>query len=258
MRETWIVSKPGHGSVTHRDHSGDSDGEADRERDDRVRSSPDASNVRGSPALHRSPSPRDPPPDRDSTLASSSRRLCEMRAYGTAEEGVAVGSSGIAAVLCVAGMLVALVGCSSTARDAPTQSSALGDNAITVGSFNFAESEVLAEIYSQALEAGRLSRAPGVRLGPREFVAPALARRTPRARSRVRGHRVALLEPRDEVATADVGRRTRGSIATLAPRHITALTPAPAQDANTFVVTRATANRERLRTLSDVGRVAPG
>ena len=35
------------------------------------------------------------------------------------------------------------------------------------------------------------------------------------------------------------------------------LAPSPAQDANTFVVTRATAEREDLRTLSDLAAVAP-
>ena len=35
------------------------------------------------------------------------------------------------------------------------------------------------------------------------------------------------------------------------------LAPSPAQDANTFVVTRETAEREHLRTLSDLAAVAP-
>ena len=38
---------------------------------------------------------------------------------------------------------------------------------------------------------------------------------------------------------------------------LVALDPAPAQDANAFVVTRQTAERFGLRTLSDLGRVAP-
>ena len=43
----------------------------------------------------------------------------------------------------------------------------------------------------------------------------------------------------------------------LGRRQITALAAAPAQTANTFVVTRGTADRYGLRTLSDVSRVAP-
>ena len=50
----------------------------------------------------------------------------------------------------------------------------LGDDAITVGSFDFPESVLLGELYSQALEEHgfRVERALG--LGPREFVGPAL------------------------------------------------------------------------------------
>ena len=43
----------------------------------------------------------------------------------------------------------------------------------------------------------------------------------------------------------------------LAERGVTVLAPSPAQDANTFVVTRETAEREHLRTLSDLAAVAP-
>ena len=70
------------------------------------------------------------------------------------------------------------------------------DAVITVGSFDFAESRLLAEIYSQTLEGAdiRVRRAFG--LGPREFVAPALARRARRVRPRVRGHRGPVPEPR--------------------------------------------------------------
>jgi osmoprotectant transport system substrate-binding protein len=39
--------------------------------------------------------------------------------------------------------------------------------------------------------------------------------------------------------------------------HVTALAPAPAQDANAFVVTRRTADRYRLRSLKDLAAAAP-
>ena len=51
----------------------------------------------------------------------------------------------------------------------------LHDKVVTVGSFDFAESRLLAEIYSQALEGGRIRVRRAFGLGPREFVAPALA-----------------------------------------------------------------------------------
>ena len=76
--------------------------------------------------------------------------------------------------LLVAGSLVAAAGCGGAGpRPSP---SALGDDAITVGSFDFAESRLLAEIYSQALERDQFPVKRAFSLGPREFVAPALSR----------------------------------------------------------------------------------
>ena len=51
----------------------------------------------------------------------------------------------------------------------------LDDDAITIGSFDFAESVLLAEIYGQALEHAGLTVERAFQLGPREFVAPALS-----------------------------------------------------------------------------------
>lgn len=161
----------------------------------------------------------------------------------------------VSAALCVATILVALVGCSSTANH-PRSSSALGDNAITVGSFNFAESKVLAEIYSQALEGGGFHVVRAFDLGPREFVAPALTRGLLELVPEYAGTSLLFSSLGTKVATADAQETRATLIRTLAASHVTALEPAPGQDANTFVVTSATANRERLHTLSDVARVA--
>ena len=58
--------------------------------------------------------------------------------------------------------------------DEATESSALDDDAITVGSFDFQESVVLAEVYSRALEDAGYRVERQFALGPREFVGPAL------------------------------------------------------------------------------------
>src|SRR5215207_3052106 len=70
---------------------------------------------------------------------------------------------------------IALAACSSSS-DRSTSESALDDDAITVGSFDFAESRVVAEIYAQALESHGYKVVRAFGLGPREFVEPALAR----------------------------------------------------------------------------------
>ena len=133
----------------------------------------------------------------------------------------------------------------------------MGDNAITVGSFDFAESEVLAEIYGQALERGGFHVRRAFDLGPREFVAPALTRGLLELVPEYAGTALQFASLGRQSSTGSV-RATRASLVqTLGNSHVTALEPAPAQDANAFVVTRETAARYGLRTLSDVAKIAP-
>ena len=71
-------------------------------------------------------------------------------------------------------VLLLLAACTTGAhQSAPATQGA--DDAITVGSFNFQESVLLAELYSQALEAGGYHVQRAYELGTREFVDPALA-----------------------------------------------------------------------------------
>ena len=65
---------------------------------------------------------------------------------------------------------------------------------VTVASFDFAESRLLAEIYAQALERSGLRVRRAFGLGPRELVAPALREGLDRRRARVRRHGGAVPE----------------------------------------------------------------
>jgi osmoprotectant transport system substrate-binding protein len=156
----------------------------------------------------------------------------------------------------VAGLLLALTACSSTA-DHATSSTSLRDNAITVGSFNFAESELLAEIYSQTLERGGYPVRRAFDLGPREFVAPALARGLVEFVPEYAGAALDFASLGTQSATGNARATANSLDRALEQHHVAALDPAPARDANAFVVTRATAVRENLRRLSDLVGVAP-
>jgi osmoprotectant transport system substrate-binding protein len=133
----------------------------------------------------------------------------------------------------------------------------LHDKVVTVGSFDFAESRLLAEVYSQALEAGdvRVHRAFG--LGPREFVAPALAQGLVEFVPEYSGTALRFLSLGATTPGVDVAQTHAALVRTLVGHHATALAPAPAQDANAFFVTSATAARYDLHTLSDLEAVAP-
>ena len=127
---------------------------------------------------------------------------------------------------------------------------------ITVGSFDFAESALLAALYGGALERRGLPVAYRLRLGPREFVLPALHRGLVDVVVEYSGTANQFLR----VAKEPVRARPEATHAALArasgAANAVAAAAAPAQDANTYVVTRRTATRYGLRTISDLAPVA--
>jgi len=135
---------------------------------------------------------------------------------------------------------VALVGMSACNDDTqpPAAVAHVDDDVVTVGSFDFPESVVLAELYSQGLERAGIEVRRSFQLGPRELVAPALAQGLIELVPEYRGTAHQFLE----VGATD---------AALDP-----LRSAPAQDTNAIVVTRKTARRYHLRSISDLRPIA--
>src|SRR5918996_5654328 len=74
----------------------------------------------------------------------------------------------------IAGLALLIAACVRVPQE-PGGKNALEDEAITIGSFDFAESELLAEIYARALERRGFKVKRMFRLGPREVVQPALS-----------------------------------------------------------------------------------
>src|SRR4051812_18381707 len=168
--------------------------------------------------------------------------------------GQDVSSYRAAGVLFITLLVAALSACgSATVHDPPT---ALRDDAITVASFNFGESEVLAEIYSEALESGgyRVKRTFG--LGTRELVTPALAQGLVEFVPEYAGTALAFLSLGHEHGTSDVASTHDRLAAAAAKDNLRVLQAAPAQDANAFVVTKGAASAGGLRRLSDLSATA--
>jgi osmoprotectant transport system substrate-binding protein len=151
-------------------------------------------------------------------------------------------------------VLTALTACGPSADDrAPT---AVGDDAITVGSFGFPESVLLAEIYSQALEDGGFTVERAFDIGPREFVGPALDGGLVELVPEYAGTALAFRSLGSDHPSADLYTTHRDLARALSGSEVTALDSAPAQNANTFVVSRAVADRYHLERLSDLREVA--
>ncbi|HUP72929.1 MAG TPA: ABC transporter substrate-binding protein [Acidimicrobiales bacterium] len=158
-------------------------------------------------------------------------------------------------LLTLVALVLALSACQTASNDRSAGNS-LQDDAITVGSFDFVESELLAEIYSQALEAGGYTVRRAFRLGPREFVAPALQSGLIEFVPEYAGTAVQFLSLGETVASSDAAEAHAALERTLHGSRITALAPAPARDSNAVVVTRQTADRLKLQRISDVIGVA--
>lgn len=153
--------------------------------------------------------------------------------------------------------LVAVLGCSPAPhRQVPTATT-LGDRTIEVASFDFLESRILAELYSQAIENGgyRVHRSFGI--GPRELVDPALAVGLVELVPEYSGTATAFFTLGRTAPSRDPDTSRHALRTALGRRSITALAPTPGQDSNAFAVTRETAARLRVHRLSDLVRAAP-
>jgi osmoprotectant transport system substrate-binding protein len=156
-------------------------------------------------------------------------------------------SSVLAATLAFA--LAACVGPSTPAEDAR------GDDAITVASFDFPESVLLAEIYAQAIEGADIRVEREHSLGPRELVMPALLQGLVEFVPEYAGSGLQFLAG-DGSTSPDHAITHERFAERLEPLDVTALDASPAEDQNGFAVRTETAQRYGLRTLSDLAAVS--
>jgi osmoprotectant transport system substrate-binding protein len=129
---------------------------------------------------------------------------------------------------------------------------------ITVGSFDFPESVLLAYLYAGALSARGYPVRVLPDLGSRELVEPALMTGLVQLVPEYTGSALEFVSLGQAHATADVAATAAALAEWMAARGLVTARPAAAQDANAIVVTGATASRYRLRTIADLARAAPG
>lgn len=150
--------------------------------------------------------------------------------------------------LAVAMLLAA--GCSDPSDGAAPTS----DDGVRIGSFDFAESALLAELYAQAIEAAGIPVSRLGRIGPREIVAPALELDRVDLVPEYLGSALAFWGSQPGESDADSAHEALSEI--LDPRGLMVLAPSPAQDQNVFVVTDDVATELDLEDLSDLSTVA--
>lgn len=125
---------------------------------------------------------------------------------------------------------------------------------ITVGSFNFPESQILAEIYAQALEAEGYPVEKKLNLGSRELIFPSLKSGEINLLPEYLGSSLGVGFGLD--SAADSASVASALEAAFEAEGVTVLEYAPGEDKNVFVVTGDFAGTNNLVTVSDLAEVA--
>ncbi len=137
-------------------------------------------------------------------------------------------------------------------NDLPGELVATGD--LTVGSANFAESEVAAELYAGALEAAGATVERKLQFGARDVYIPALVSGELDIVPEFTGTLLSFLDA-DAAPSNDVDEVVEALRPLAEAQGFTVLEPAEADSVNTFVVTAETADDLGLETVSDLADV---
>jgi osmoprotectant transport system substrate-binding protein len=151
--------------------------------------------------------------------------------------------------LVTVGLALALLPTALFAGSAGAQAKSL-----TVGAKDFAGAQAISQAYSQALEAKGYDIDFKDNLGGTEIVYAALKNGDLDAYADYQG---TLLTYLGGAGSADSAATYKLLLAKLKGTDIVATKPAPAVDVNGFYVTKATAKKHKLKTVSDLAKVAP-
>src|SRR5216683_3017467 len=127
---------------------------------------------------------------------------------------------------------------------------------LTVAGFNFPESSILAEIYGQALAHDGYTINYKLLLGTREVVAPALESGQIDLYPGYAATDLEFYNKGAGEANGDATATTAKLNSHLQTLNLEALNPSNTIDTNAFAVTKATADKYNLKTLSDLAKVS--
>lgn len=126
---------------------------------------------------------------------------------------------------------------------------------VIMGSANFSEQFVLAELYGQVLEANGYTVERKLNLGSREIVAPALDRGEINIYPEYLATYLTFLTKDPNKAQADPATTHKNLQEALKGKNVAVLDYASAQDQNVFVVTKQVSEKYGLKKVSDIAKV---
>jgi osmoprotectant transport system substrate-binding protein len=149
------------------------------------------------------------------------------------------------------GIVIAVLAaaCSSST---PTPTAAASGPSITIGSTNFEEQLIVANMYADVLKHAGAKVTLRANLGTREAVEPALAAGQLDLYPDYAGTLLIFLNSTAGAAATQTSTALPALKSLLGPKGATVLEPAPAIDTNVFAVTQATASQYHLTTLSSL------
>ena len=151
-------------------------------------------------------------------------------------------------LIAVAVAALMLGGCGSSNPLGGTAAS--GDlKSVTVGSADFPESKIVAEIYAGALQANGFTVLRQFGIGSRETYIPALRDRSIDVIPEYTGNLLAYFDPKSSVTQPE---QVELALLRALPGDLSILTPAPANDTDTVTVTEATAAKWKLKSIADL------
>lgn len=155
-------------------------------------------------------------------------------------------SAGLAAI--VAGALL-ITGCSDPMESAGGDDSS-SSGVVTISSANFAESEVLGNLFAETLRANDIEVETKFNIGSRESYIPAATEGTIDIVPEYTGNLLLYLDPDSDVSpSADVDGELGGL---LKEKNLTMLTPSEAENTDTLTVTKKLADEWDLKSIADL------
>ena len=141
-----------------------------------------------------------------------------------------------------------------TSQGLDTKGTAASGSKLVVGSANFPENVLLAEIYAEALKDQGATVSTKLNIGSREKYLPGLEDGSIDVLPEYNG---ALLQFVDKTATAVSPTDVFAALQTALPSSLMVLTQSAAQDSDAIVVTKATAAKYNLTSIADLAKPAP-
>jgi osmoprotectant transport system substrate-binding protein len=161
-------------------------------------------------------------------------------------------------IVAAVAMALTLTACGANSdplADEPAASGAAG-GAVTVGSANFPESQLLAEIYSQALEGKGVKVTRKFNIGAREVYLKALQDGSISLLPEYNGALLAALSPNGVPENATSPEAVLAELKKVLPAGTEVLAQSAAEDKDTLTVTAETAAANNLKTIEDLKAVA--